>query len=686
MSDVSRISTENMNDYLVARINAIEDLSGLNTEDQTSFVNALNEVLGKLTIVSSIGSPLSTNDKWVDMGAKIDEIVEELRVILKNRGIRVRGEVLLKLIRLIPDIPEDAQVIIDNMIEMLRESIGSPVTEDDTVVDMCEKIDTMTQDFRDKLTEKGVILEGDEKISELVAKVDDVGSEGEVIEHIIPDKWETKANMPKADGLMAGASFNDKIYVIGGHSNLINTNYCYDTTNNSWVAKTNAPISQCFGQVVERVGDYIYSIGTYYSQQSNYGYSITQDTWTTMTNMKTGRNYAASAMLNDKIYVLGGGNANSDPKTINECYDPSTNTWTTKAPMLYSSLFLSATECGNNNIYVCGGLNTAGAQEKTMLEYDATLDSWTSKTSLPAPRHSSAMESIGTKVYIISGIVDNAISTDSLIFDTETNKYEAIKQPQVASTRPSIAKVDDKIYIIGGSTDYSSENKTNRNECYSPEIIEYEHRPSASVQALVNTIGEPCTIEDSVYDICDKLEIMTDNLRDELEHQGIEVIEEEKLNSLIEKVSRIGFVQPTEPLYIYNNGVVNEEIGIKNVGTDYWSTLEFNEDHIYLKCQGVNDTATFACLITVNAIELMGYRKMYIETTWGQQYAWYMLGFSEVNDTVENVRANAIKESGRVVTEMNFNIWKGYPYILIETNWLATAHGVLQIKKIWLEP
>lgn len=527
MSDVSRISTENMNEHLITRINAIEDLSGLNTEEQTSFVNALNEVLGKLTIVGSIGSPLSTSDRWVDMGAKIDEIVEELKDNLSNKGIHVQGKVLSELVKMIPDIPEDTEEIRANIMGMLSESIGAPTTPEDSVNDMCEKIDGITQDFRDKLTEKGVSIEGTEKINELINKVDAVGNTGEVIV-----EWSTKADMPTARGYATSELVDGKIYVIAGLERTTK-NERYNPSDDSWESMK-TKITAVIGPGSAVIGDIIYVTGGSGSDiiSHNECYDTINNSWTSKTSMKNVRYQHASCSYNDKVYVFGGISTAGYTTNSVECYDPLSNTWTDKANLPFANSGCEC-ECVGDKIYIIGAPD---GQIGSTFSYDPETDTCTVKSPMRTTRQFMTTTVLDNEIYCIGGKNANSNGLNTV------DKYNCIEDKWYDVGSSSVARfgavsetVGNSIYTIGGAIQPYNVELLTTNECLT--IIK---KPNASVQALVNTIGEPCTTEDSVYDICDKLEVMTDNLRDSLEEKGVGVTEEDKLNSLIEKVDGVG--------------------------------------------------------------------------------------------------------------------------------------------------
>ena len=94
--------------------------------------------------------------------------------------------------------------------------------------------------------------------------------------------------------------------------------------------------------------------------------------WTTKAPMSVNRDGIGAAVVNDKIYVLGGYNLD-----INEEYDPITDTWTTKSPMPHPHAYPGVAVV-KNKIYVMGG-NEGGGSGYAIDVYDPITDNWTTK-------------------------------------------------------------------------------------------------------------------------------------------------------------------------------------------------------------------------------------------------------------------------------------------------------------------
>ncbi|PYS98595.1 MAG: hypothetical protein DMF63_15480 [Acidobacteria bacterium] len=69
--------------------------------------------------------------------------------------------------------------------------------------------------------------------------------------------------------------------------------------------------------------------------------------------MPTPRSGAAVAVVDGIIYVMGGGGVSGALSTV-EAYDPATDSWASKRPMLFSHVSFGAAEL-NGIIYALGG-------------------------------------------------------------------------------------------------------------------------------------------------------------------------------------------------------------------------------------------------------------------------------------------------------------------------------------------
>ena len=97
--------------------------------------------------------------------------------------------------------------------------------------------------------------------------------------------------------------------------------------------------------------------------------------WQTLAPMPTARQELATAVLNGKIYAIGGYDSSGTPTNIVEVYDPATNTWTSAHP-IPRALHHNSAAVAAGKLYSFGGPST-----ETFV-YDELNDSWLAVASM----------------------------------------------------------------------------------------------------------------------------------------------------------------------------------------------------------------------------------------------------------------------------------------------------------------
>ena len=167
--------------------------------------------------------------------------------------------------------------------------------------------------------------------------------------------------------------------------------------------------------------------------------SAVEDFWETMEPMPTARSGLGVAVVDGKIYAIGG--YNGSRLDINEMYDPETDTWVTKTPMLTarSSFGIAVVQ---NRIYVIGGVTGPSDSEssgKTGVTevYNPETDTWETKTSMPTPRSNLCASVSNNKVYLIGG---SAYTNQSVPFSNSVSVNEVYDPKTDTWTKDPYAK------------------------------------------------------------------------------------------------------------------------------------------------------------------------------------------------------------------------------------------------------
>jgi len=179
-----------------------------------------------------------------------------------------------------------------------------------------------------------------------------------------------------------------------------------------------------------------------------------EDTWVSKAPMHEARGRLGVAVVNGKIYAIGGSSGGGEFVDTNEEYDPAMDTWTFKEPMpTPRASFGVAVYQGK--IYCIGGL--AGVEQNPYKRlssganevYNPVTGEWETKASMPTPQEGVEASVVGGKIYVIGGN-----SSVNYVYDPATDSWDT-KAPMPVTPHLhsgwscTSAVVDNKIHVIG---------------------------------------------------------------------------------------------------------------------------------------------------------------------------------------------------------------------------------------------
>ncbi len=338
------------------------------------------------------------------------------------------------------------------------------------------------------------------------------------------DEWITMAAMPTARRSLGVAVVDGKIYAIGGSNNdgQLAVNEEYNPLTNTWTTKAPMPTARS-GFAITVYQNKIYCIGGTIGDDEtavtgftgvNEVYDPEKNTWETKASMPTHRTELCASIVNGKIYLIGGKeylevNPFYHELDVNEVYNPESNSWTTNASMPVPA-FGYASAVADDKIYVIGGLRQLQLDGPTAIGinqvYNSKNDTWSSQASLPvALGYSAACITTGVtapkKLYVVGGFNQNNYSNATYVYDFKYNMWSSGKSMPMARDYLGLAVVDDSLYSIGG---FDGQNSLAANEQYVPigygtippelQVLSPENKtyPSNNVQ-LILTVSRPTT-------------------------------------------------------------------------------------------------------------------------------------------------------------------------------------------------
>jgi N-acetylneuraminic acid mutarotase len=284
---------------------------------------------------------------------------------------------------------------------------------------------------------------------------------------------------------MAVAEANGKIYVLGGYpaSRMVQrTVQVYDVATDAWSLGPQLP-EPVHHPVAIGVAGKIYSLGGQGATDNNSNRALVYDpagagSWVDLAPLPTARGAGAAAVIDDKIYVVGG-----RPPAANafEVYDISDNRWTPLAdlPGPTNRNHLAATAIGGK-IYVAGGRHTGGSFADPMTDALDVFDpagagAWTTAARMPRARGGvNGIAAFGC-FFVWGGEganigEPNNVFPDHDVYNPITNMWTSLPDlPTPIHGVTGAAFVNGLIYMPGGGTAQGGSSGSTLFQVYRPE-------------------------------------------------------------------------------------------------------------------------------------------------------------------------------------------------------------------------
>jgi N-acetylneuraminic acid mutarotase len=198
--------------------------------------------------------------------------------------------------------------------------------------------------------------------------------------------WRRLAPAPQARGAGVAVTWKNRMYYLGG--------------------ATSVPGAK--SQVLRFTGQSDQSVGTLES------YDPSTNTWKTLAPMPTGRNHFGAAVVDGRIYAIGGRLGStfivrSTNTNLVEEYDIARNRWESSTPMPTARSGLSV-NVYNDLIFVGGGEYQSPsivAAYRAFEVFDPASNSWAELPRMPVPRHGFQGAVVGNLLYYVGGDIQS---------------------------------------------------------------------------------------------------------------------------------------------------------------------------------------------------------------------------------------------------------------------------------------
>ena len=217
--------------------------------------------------------------------------------------------------------------------------------------------------------------------------------------------------------------------------------------------------------------------------------------WTQRTSLPSARRGHAVWVVNGLLYAIGGLNSVGTVVNAVTAYNPSTNSWTSKASLPAARQTGNGAATINGIMYLAGGHDAARALTRTLYAYNAATNTWSTKAAMPVFSSCGGSAAYAGKLYVFSGCTRSStggqVATGLLHrYDPGTNTWTTLPRAPAAHFEPVVAVTGGKLYVVGGNN--GSGAAFGRVDMYNPATNTWSMRatmPTARVAASGAAIG-----------------------------------------------------------------------------------------------------------------------------------------------------------------------------------------------------
>jgi len=269
--------------------------------------------------------------------------------------------------------------------------------------------------------------------------------------------------LPTATMAAAVTSLGRTIYVIGGmtRTRFVSKVYECDPLNRSCSEKAALP-TETLGASAAEIAGLLYVTGG----RDNQGvidrlivYTPSTDSWVSKRSMATARWLHMSAVVRDRLYVFGGIKGTGRARRVLgdvAAYDPARDQWE-HVGLMPEAVQAAAVAVVDDKVYLIGGrtetyeTTTGSSASAAVHEFDPETATWRNRRPMPTARTGAAAAVRDGKIFVVGGArADQAVRTVE-VYDPATDTWETRTPLQTARTGHGAVAMEDRIYIIAGA-------------------------------------------------------------------------------------------------------------------------------------------------------------------------------------------------------------------------------------------
>jgi len=271
-------------------------------------------------------------------------------------------------------------------------------------------------------------------------------------------KWGRASPLPVPRGEVVAALAAGQIYVVGGFTaNGQNSPRvdAYSPAANSWREVPDLPLPVDHAMAAGYRGK-VFVVGGYGPGRSRLTtlFALSGGSWTRLAPMPEQRAAGGAAIVNGKLYVVGGVASSSQPGRLARStlvYDIADNRWSRRAgPTPREHLGVTAL---GGRIYAVGGRKAGFDTNLALVDvYNPQTRKWRRLPRLPGKRGGTGVAGVGRWLVSVGG--EAASGTIRAVYGLDLTRRRWSKLPNLPTPRHGlgVVAVGHRVYVIGGGT------------------------------------------------------------------------------------------------------------------------------------------------------------------------------------------------------------------------------------------
>ncbi|ESP02986.1 hypothetical protein LOTGIDRAFT_177864 [Lottia gigantea] len=246
-------------------------------------------------------------------------------------------------------------------------------------------------------------------------------------------------------------------------------NYLLDEARDYHLMPERRPLLQTFKtkpRCCTDVPGMIYAVGGLTSSGESLStverYDPIVDRWKIAEAMSTMRSRVGVAVLEGKLYAIGGNDGAERLNTV-EVFEPEKKQWKKVAPMNCKRSAQGAAAL-NGQLYVCGGYDGVSSLKSVEI-YDPKTDVWAMITDMQKLRSAAGVAVLQGEIYACGGHDGLSIYDSVELYNTALGSWQSVAPMQSKRCRLGVAALNGKLYAAGG---YDGSVFLRTVECYDP--------------------------------------------------------------------------------------------------------------------------------------------------------------------------------------------------------------------------